>query len=57
MGSEGYLINQFIVTRTNKRTDKWGKRAWGIEQAKAAPTQKPMTHFTIRFPSPYPPIP
>ena len=24
MGSEGYLINQFIVSRTNKRTDKWG---------------------------------
>lgn len=24
MGSEGYLINQFIVTHTNKRTDKWG---------------------------------
>ena len=24
MGSEGYLINQFICTRTNKRTDKWG---------------------------------
>lgn len=24
MGSEGYLINQFIATRTNKRTDKWG---------------------------------
>lgn len=24
MGSEGYLINQFIVTRTNKRDDKWG---------------------------------
>ncbi len=24
MGSEGYLINQFIVTRTNKRTDEWG---------------------------------
>ena len=24
MGSEGYLINQFIVARTNKRTDKWG---------------------------------
>ncbi|WP_343989633.1 NADPH-dependent 2,4-dienoyl-CoA reductase [Kangiella japonica] len=24
MGSEGYLINQFIVTRTNKRTDRWG---------------------------------
>ena len=24
MGSEGYLINQFIVSQTNKRTDKWG---------------------------------
>ena len=24
MGSEGYLINQFLCTRTNKRTDKWG---------------------------------
>ena len=24
MGSEGYFINQFLVTRTNKRTDRWG---------------------------------
>jgi len=24
MGSEGYLINQFIVPRTNHRTDDWG---------------------------------
>ncbi|WP_299050758.1 NADPH-dependent 2,4-dienoyl-CoA reductase [uncultured Polaribacter sp.] len=24
MGSEGYLINQFIAKRTNKRIDKWG---------------------------------
>ncbi|HFB64155.1 MAG TPA: NADPH-dependent 2,4-dienoyl-CoA reductase [Aeromonadales bacterium] len=24
MGSEGYLINQFICTRTNKRDDEWG---------------------------------
>ncbi len=24
MGSEGYLINQFIVAKTNKRTDQWG---------------------------------
>ncbi len=24
MGSEGYLINQFIVEHTNKRKDKWG---------------------------------
>lgn len=24
MGSEGYLINQFIARRTNKRSDEWG---------------------------------
>lgn len=24
MGSEGYLINQFIVSKTNRRVDKWG---------------------------------
>jgi len=24
MGSEGYLLNQFIVNRTNKRDDEWG---------------------------------
>ncbi|NHB96275.1 NADPH-dependent 2,4-dienoyl-CoA reductase [Photorhabdus stackebrandtii] len=24
MGSEGYLINQFLTTRTNHRQDKWG---------------------------------
>ena len=24
MGSEGYLINQFIVEKTNKRNDQWG---------------------------------
>lgn len=24
MGSEGYLINQFLAPRTNKRTDAWG---------------------------------
>lgn len=24
MGSEGYLINQFLCPRTNKRTDQWG---------------------------------
>jgi 2,4-dienoyl-CoA reductase (NADPH2) len=24
MGSEGYLINQFLAERTNKRTDGWG---------------------------------
>lgn len=24
MGSEGYLINQFLAAKTNKRTDEWG---------------------------------
>ncbi len=24
MGSEGYLINQFLAERTNRRTDRWG---------------------------------
>ncbi|MEX0302465.1 MAG: FAD-dependent oxidoreductase [Leisingera sp.] len=24
MGSEGYFLNQFLVTRTNKRSDRWG---------------------------------
>ena len=24
MGSEGYLLNQFLVTRTNRRKDRWG---------------------------------
>ncbi len=24
MGSEGYFINQFLVTKTNKRTDEFG---------------------------------
>lgn len=29
MGSEGYLLNQFTVPRTNKRTDAWGGDAAG----------------------------
>lgn len=27
MGSEGYLINQFVTARTNNRTDRWGGSA------------------------------
>ncbi|WP_406271583.1 NADPH-dependent 2,4-dienoyl-CoA reductase [Nocardia sp. NBC_00881] len=27
MGGEGYFINQFLASRTNKRTDKWGGSA------------------------------
>ncbi len=26
MGSEGYLLNQFIVTTTNQRSDRWGRQ-------------------------------
>ncbi|MBT2118465.1 NADPH-dependent 2,4-dienoyl-CoA reductase [Dyella sp. LX-66] len=29
MGSEGYLINQFLVERTNRRSDRWGGSAAG----------------------------
>lgn len=41
MGSEGYLINQFIVAHTNKRTDEWGgsyanRIRFPIEVVKAA---------------------
>jgi len=27
MGSEGYFLNQFLVTHTNKRTDRWAGRS------------------------------
>lgn len=27
MGGEGYLVNQFLAPRTNKRTDRWGGSA------------------------------
>ncbi len=40
MGSEGYLINQFIVERTNKRSDEWGgnytnRMKFAVETVKA----------------------
>ncbi len=28
MGSEGYLITQFLAARTNRRTDEWGGPLW-----------------------------
>ncbi|CDH32409.1 FAD-dependent oxidoreductase [Xenorhabdus bovienii] len=41
MGSEGYLINQFLVARTNHRQDKWGgnfenRMRFAVEIVKAA---------------------
>lgn len=36
MGSEGYFINQFLVTHTNKRTDEWGG---GFEQRMRLPVE------------------
>ena len=36
MGSEGYLINQFLAPRTNKRTDEWGGSA---ENRRRFPTE------------------
>ena len=40
MGSEGYLINQFLAPRTNKRTDRWGgspenRRRLAVETVRA----------------------
>ncbi|MGG5174719.1 FAD-dependent oxidoreductase [Pseudarthrobacter sp. J1763] len=39
MGGEGYLINQFLAARTNKRTDRWGgspenRRRFAVEIAR-----------------------
>jgi len=36
MGSEGYLINEFIVPKTNHRTDRWGD---GFEQRVRFPVE------------------
>ncbi len=40
MGSEGYLINQFLAPRTNQRTDDWGgtpekRRRFAVETVRA----------------------
>ncbi len=40
MGSEGYLINQFLAPRTNRRTDRWGgsaenRRRFAVEVVRA----------------------
>jgi len=53
MGSEGYLINQFIAKKTNKRTDEWGgsyenRIRFPLEIVKAV-RQKVGTDFIIIF--------
>lgn len=40
MGSEGYLVNQFLAPRTNHRTDRWGgtpenRRRFAVETVRA----------------------
>jgi 2,4-dienoyl-CoA reductase (NADPH2) len=40
MGSEGYLVNQFLAPRTNRRTDRWGgspekRRRFAVETVRA----------------------
>ncbi len=40
MGSEGYLVNQFLAPRTNRRTDRWGgspenRRRFAVEVVRA----------------------
>ncbi|MEN9348771.1 MAG: 2,4-dienoyl-CoA reductase [Bacteroidota bacterium] len=53
MGSEGYLINQFIVTRTNQRTDEYGgslenRMRFPINIVKAV-REKTGPHFIIIY--------
>ncbi|MCY7294017.1 NADPH-dependent 2,4-dienoyl-CoA reductase [Alteromonas sp. a30] len=53
MGSEGYLINQFLCPRTNKRTDEWGgtfenRAKFAVEIAKAV-REKVGEKFIIIF--------
>ncbi len=40
MGSEGYLVNEFLAPRTNQRTDRWGgtpenRRRFAVETVRA----------------------
>ncbi|MBI4967013.1 MAG: NADPH-dependent 2,4-dienoyl-CoA reductase [Rhodospirillales bacterium] len=53
MGSEGYLINSFLVTRTNKRDDDWGgayanRMRFAVEAVRAVRAQVP-EDFIVMF--------
>ncbi len=53
MGSEGYLINQFIAPQTNRRTDQWGgafenRIRFAVETVKAT-REKVGPNFIIIF--------
>ena len=53
MGSEGYLINQFIAQRTNQRTDRWGgcfenRIRFGLEVVRAV-RERVGANFIIIF--------
>jgi 2,4-dienoyl-CoA reductase (NADPH2) len=53
MGSEGYLINSFLVTRTNKRADDWGgsyanRMRFAVEAVKAVRARVP-DDFLVMF--------
>lgn len=53
MGSEGYLINQFLVQRTNKREDRWGgsvenRRRFALEILRRV-RQRCGEHFIIIY--------
>lgn len=50
MGSEGYLINQFLSSRTNQRDDRWGQQRslFALEVARAVRKAVP-TDFLVDF--------
>ncbi|QLG87845.1 NADPH-dependent 2,4-dienoyl-CoA reductase [Chitinibacter bivalviorum] len=53
MGSEGYLINQFLVNRTNQRSDDWGGTIENRQRLAIAITQAVRAavgqHFIVIF--------
>jgi 2,4-dienoyl-CoA reductase (NADPH2) len=44
MGSKGYFLNQFIVTRTNHRDDEWGGSYYNRMRLAIVTADAIMTH-------------